>query len=39
MALKGIVAFVGRVGIMLQGGIGDAIRISLTPEPAADSNA
>ncbi len=36
MGTKGIVASSAALGILLQGGIGDTIRISLTPEPNGD---
>src|SRR5258706_5201942 len=36
MGSKGIVASAGGPGILLQDGIGDTIRISLTPEPGGD---
>jgi (E)-4-hydroxy-3-methylbut-2-enyl-diphosphate synthase len=36
MGSKGIVASAAALGILLQGGIGDTIRISLTPEPGGD---
>jgi (E)-4-hydroxy-3-methylbut-2-enyl-diphosphate synthase len=36
MGSKGIVASTAAVGILLQEGIGDTIRISLTPEPGGD---
>src|SRR3569832_255247 len=36
MGSKGIVASSAALGILLQEGIGDAIRISLTPEPGGD---
>jgi (E)-4-hydroxy-3-methylbut-2-enyl-diphosphate synthase len=36
MGSKGIVASSAALGILLQQGIGDTIRISLTPEPAGD---
>ncbi len=36
MGSKGIVASSAALGILLQGGIGDTIRISLTPEPGGD---
>ncbi len=36
MGSKGIVASTAAVGILLQQGIGDTIRISLTPEPGGD---
>src|ERR1700730_17372358 len=36
MGSKGIVASAAALGILLQGGIGDTIRISLTPEPNGD---
>ena len=36
MGTKGIVASSAALGILLQGGIGDTIRISLTPEPGGD---
>jgi (E)-4-hydroxy-3-methylbut-2-enyl-diphosphate synthase len=36
MGSKGIVASAAAVGILLQQGIGDTIRISLTPEPGGD---
>jgi (E)-4-hydroxy-3-methylbut-2-enyl-diphosphate synthase len=36
MGSKGIVASSAAVGILLQQGIGDTIRISLTPEPGGD---
>jgi (E)-4-hydroxy-3-methylbut-2-enyl-diphosphate synthase len=36
MGTKGIVASSAALGILLQGGIGDTIRISLTPEPRGD---
>ncbi len=35
MGSKGIVASSAAMGILLQDGIGDTIRVSLTPEPAA----
>lgn len=36
MGSKGIVASVAAMGVLLQGGIGDTIRVSLTPEPGGD---
>src|SRR6185503_13367800 len=36
MGSKGIVASTAGIGILLQGGIGDTIRVSLTPEPGGD---
>src|SRR5713101_3269096 len=36
MGSKGIVASAAALGILLQDGIGDTIRISLTPEPGSD---
>ena len=36
MGTKGIVASAASLGILLQQGIGDTIRISLTPEPGGD---
>jgi (E)-4-hydroxy-3-methylbut-2-enyl-diphosphate synthase len=36
MGSKGIVASAAAMGVLLQRGIGDTIRISLTPEPAGD---
>ena len=36
MGSKGIVASTAAMGIILQGGIGDTIRVSLTPEPGGD---
>jgi len=36
MGSKGIVASAAALGVLLQGGIGDTIRISLTPEPGGD---
>ena len=36
MGSKGIVASPAAMGVLLQQGIGDTIRISLTPEPAGD---
>jgi (E)-4-hydroxy-3-methylbut-2-enyl-diphosphate synthase len=36
MGSKGIVASSAAIGILLQGGIGDTIRFSLTPEPGGD---
>ena len=36
MGSKGIVASTAAMGILLQGGIGDTIRVSLTPEPGGD---
>src|SRR5882724_8076116 len=36
MGSKGIVASAAGMGVLLQGGIGDTIRISLTPEPGGD---
>ena len=36
MGSKGIVASTAALSILLQGGIGDTIRISLTPEPGGD---
>jgi (E)-4-hydroxy-3-methylbut-2-enyl-diphosphate synthase len=36
MGSKGIVASASAMGILLQGGIGDTIRVSLTPEPGGD---
>jgi (E)-4-hydroxy-3-methylbut-2-enyl-diphosphate synthase len=36
MAMKGIVASTAGVSILLQEGIGDTIRVSLTPEPNGD---
>ncbi len=38
MGSKGIVASSAAMGILLQQGIGDTIRVSLTPEPAGDRN-
>ncbi len=35
MGMKGIVASASALGILLQEGIGDTIRVSLTPEPGA----
>jgi (E)-4-hydroxy-3-methylbut-2-enyl-diphosphate synthase len=35
MGSKGIVASTAALGVLLQEGIGDTIRVSLTPEPAA----
>src|SRR6266567_1610292 len=37
MGSKGIVASSAALGILLQQGVGDTIRISLTPEPGGDS--
>jgi (E)-4-hydroxy-3-methylbut-2-enyl-diphosphate synthase len=36
MGSKGIVASSAAMGVLLQAGIGDTIRVSLTPEPAGD---
>jgi len=36
MGSKGIVASTAGMGILLQAGIGDTIRVSLTPEPGGD---
>jgi (E)-4-hydroxy-3-methylbut-2-enyl-diphosphate synthase len=36
MGSKGIVASTAGIGVLLQGGIGDTIRVSLTPEPGGD---
>ncbi|MEQ8663992.1 MAG: flavodoxin-dependent (E)-4-hydroxy-3-methylbut-2-enyl-diphosphate synthase [Gammaproteobacteria bacterium] len=36
MGSKGIVASAAAMGILLQSGIGDTIRVSLTPEPGGD---
>ena len=36
MASKGIVASTAGIGLLLQQGIGDTIRVSLTPEPGGD---
>jgi len=36
MGTKGIVASAASMGVLLQDGIGDTIRISLTPEPGGD---
>ena len=36
MGTKGIVASAAAIGVLLQQGIGDTIRISLTPEPGGD---
>ncbi|WP_422371728.1 flavodoxin-dependent (E)-4-hydroxy-3-methylbut-2-enyl-diphosphate synthase [Hoeflea sp.] len=36
MGSKGIVASAAAMGIVLQGGVGDTIRVSLTPEPGGD---
>src|SRR5205085_7411411 len=36
MGSKGIVASTAAIGILLQQGIGDTIRVSLTPEPGGD---
>ena len=36
MGSKGIVASTAAMGIVLQKGIGDTIRVSLTPEPGGD---
>ena len=36
MGSKGIVASTAAMGVLLQGGIGDTIRVSLTPEPGGD---
>src|SRR5258708_10467147 len=36
MGSKGIVASTAAMGVLLQEGIGDTIRVSLTPEPNAD---
>jgi (E)-4-hydroxy-3-methylbut-2-enyl-diphosphate synthase len=36
MGMKGIVASTAALGILLQQGIGDTIRVSLTPEPGGD---
>ena len=36
MGIKGIVASSAAMGILLQEGIGDTIRVSLTPEPNGD---
>ncbi|WP_420408007.1 flavodoxin-dependent (E)-4-hydroxy-3-methylbut-2-enyl-diphosphate synthase [Hoeflea sp.] len=36
MGSKGIVASSAAMGIVLQGGVGDTIRVSLTPEPGGD---
>jgi (E)-4-hydroxy-3-methylbut-2-enyl-diphosphate synthase len=36
MGSKGIVASTAGIGVLLAGGIGDTIRVSLTPEPGGD---
>ena len=36
MGSKGIVASTAGIGLLLQAGIGDTIRVSLTPEPGGD---
>jgi (E)-4-hydroxy-3-methylbut-2-enyl-diphosphate synthase len=36
MGSKGIVASAAAMGIVLQGGVGDTVRVSLTPEPGGD---
>ncbi len=36
MGTKGIVASTAALAVLLQGGIGDTIRVSLTPEPGGD---
>jgi (E)-4-hydroxy-3-methylbut-2-enyl-diphosphate synthase len=36
MGSKGIVASVAGMGVLLQSGIGDTVRVSLTPEPGGD---
>ncbi len=36
MGSKGIVASAAAIGVLLQDGIGDTIRVSLTPEPGGD---
>jgi (E)-4-hydroxy-3-methylbut-2-enyl-diphosphate synthase len=36
MGMKGIVASTAGIGLLLQAGIGDTIRVSLTPEPGGD---
>ena len=36
MGSKGIVASAAAMGILLQGGIGDTVRVSLTPDPGGD---
>ena len=36
MGSKGIVASTAAIGVLLQEGIGDTIRVSLTPEPGGD---
>lgn len=36
MGMKGMVASAAALGVLLQRGIGDTIRVSLTPEPGAD---
>jgi (E)-4-hydroxy-3-methylbut-2-enyl-diphosphate synthase len=36
MGSKGIVASTAGIGVLLQAGIGDTIRVSLTPEPGGD---
>src|SRR2546427_2639022 len=36
MGMKGVVASTAALGVLLQEGIGDTIRISLTPEPGGD---
>src|SRR5271154_6539871 len=36
MGSKGIVASTAAIGVLLQDGIGDTIRVSLTPEPGGD---
>ena len=36
MGSKGIVASTAAMGVLLQDGIGDTIRVSLTPEPNGD---
>src|SRR5438270_13800685 len=36
MGTKGIVASAAALGVLLQQGVGDTIRISLTPEPGGD---
>ena len=36
MGSKGIVASSAALGVLLQEGLGDTVRISLTPEPGGD---
>ena len=39
MGSKGIVASTAALAVLLQEGIGDTIRVSLTPEPGGDRTA